>query len=412
MRKIKTYIVIATWLLISNASAEVPVDNTLKVGEGFVNFSASSEAKPYISAIGEFANGDLAVATNNKVTKYKGRRITNIARIDRAGNLIRTFRVKLTSANKFFSPAIEFMLIHQIDGREKILITGDFDKVNGVVRHNMARLNEDGTVDLDFDPGSGPASTIESHPHLRDGIFINGKYILPGDFIDRYNDQNVTGTLVLDTSANLVSNFITLPANHIGAASSAFRDGDGFLLTGSFGIPFVNDSSIYLIRFNADGGIDGSFDYTLLAPALKAINFDTFTGSHVAISPTAYTFVSQSPTFEDSGTLVRVLRDGSYDPSLQLSLGTGNRLRGVFALTPSDPASDLIIAGAGKKPFIRRIHSDGSTESSLAISPLYNRQNDIYDALVDSNGDIVIAGNFRRKVNKTPYNTLVRISSQ
>ncbi len=57
--------------------------------------------------------------------------------------------------------------ILQPDG--KLLIGGQFSKVHGTVRHNVARLNADGTVDPTFDPGDGPDS----------GIGPNGMTLLP-----------------------------------------------------------------------------------------------------------------------------------------------------------------------------------------------------------------------------------------
>ena len=49
----------------------------------------------------------------------------------------------------------------QPDG--KLLIGGQFNQVHGVPRHNIARLNTDGTLDLSFDSGSGPESALKAH---------------------------------------------------------------------------------------------------------------------------------------------------------------------------------------------------------------------------------------------------------
>lgn len=413
MKDIIRIVLLTMALAVPICRADITVDNTLKVDEGFSNFSSTTEAKPYISAIEEFENGDLLVASS-RVKKYKGKSISALVRIDRNGNLVKSFQAKLTAQDKNFSPYIETMLIHKIDGVEKILITGYFRKVNGVIRNNMARLNADGSVDESFDPGTGPDSTIEGSAHFYNGIYVNGRYILPGQFIDRFNSQVVTGTLVLDTDANIVINFPTFPGDYHGEASYAYLDGDGFILTGSFydGDANVLADAAQIMRFNSDGTIDNSFDYTLTTKTVNGDNFDTFTGGALSISSTAYTFVSQSPVGEDRSNLIRVLKDGSYDTSLNLTLRNGERLRGVFVVDPNDPASDIIIAGMSSKPFIRRINSDGSSDSSLGLNKLYSRQNDIYDSLVDINGDFVVAGNFARKVGRKPFNTLVRIKAQ
>ena len=44
----------------------------------------------------------------------------------------------------------------QPDGR--ILIAGNFTSYAGLNRNGVARLNADGTLDMSFDPGTGPSS--------------------------------------------------------------------------------------------------------------------------------------------------------------------------------------------------------------------------------------------------------------
>jgi uncharacterized delta-60 repeat protein len=55
---------------------------------------------------------------------------------------------------------------------DKILVAGNFDAVNGVKRHYLARLNADGTLDTSFDPGSGPDSIIYDLALAPDGDVI------------------------------------------------------------------------------------------------------------------------------------------------------------------------------------------------------------------------------------------------
>lgn len=44
-------------------------------------------------------------------------------------------------------------MILQDDG--KIVVAGQFDKVNGITRNGLARLNADGSLDPNFNAGSG-----------------------------------------------------------------------------------------------------------------------------------------------------------------------------------------------------------------------------------------------------------------
>lgn len=58
----------------------------------------------------------------------------------------------------FRADAIAGVILPQSDGR--LLIAGDFISVDGVSRNQIARLMNDGTLDLGFDPGHG----VEASP--------------------------------------------------------------------------------------------------------------------------------------------------------------------------------------------------------------------------------------------------------
>ena len=65
-----------------------------------------------------------------------------------------------------------FAVTLQADG--KIVIGGDFNRINQVERNRIARLNPDGSVDTTFDPGSGPNTGIRSLALQRDGKLLIG----------------------------------------------------------------------------------------------------------------------------------------------------------------------------------------------------------------------------------------------
>ena len=68
-----------------------------------------------------------------------------------------------------------FAVALQSDG--KIVIGGDFNRINQVERNRIAQLNPDGSVDTTFDPGAGPNSGIRSLALQRDGkILIGGVF--------------------------------------------------------------------------------------------------------------------------------------------------------------------------------------------------------------------------------------------
>ena len=67
-------------------------------------------------------------------------------------------------------------IARQADG--KLLIGGQFTTFNGVARGRVARLNYDGSLDANFDPGSGPDSTVNAV-----AVGTDGRVVVGGDFL-------------------------------------------------------------------------------------------------------------------------------------------------------------------------------------------------------------------------------------
>ncbi len=130
----------------------------------------------------------------------------------------------------------------QPDG--KILIGGWFKTYNGVSRVGIARLNENGSLDTTFDPGTG---TGPGYPLTVRSIALqsDGKIVIGGEFIS-YNGTNRSGIARLDADGSL---------------DSSFDPG-----TGLFRIPPVPDdfvgAQVTSITIQRDGGIliGGNFD--------------------------------------------------------------------------------------------------------------------------------------------------------
>jgi uncharacterized delta-60 repeat protein len=65
-----------------------------------------------------------------------------------------------------------FAVVVQADG--KIVVGGDFTRINLVERNRIARLNPDGSLDLTFNPGAGPNTGIRCLALQPDGKILIG----------------------------------------------------------------------------------------------------------------------------------------------------------------------------------------------------------------------------------------------
>ncbi|HEX2748174.1 MAG TPA: choice-of-anchor D domain-containing protein [Verrucomicrobiales bacterium] len=94
---------------------------------------------------------------------------------------IRNFNADGTTNNFFFVPAIHGLpscLAVQKDG--KILIGGEFDRVEGHLSPGIARVYPDGTIDRDFiSTANSRVNCIAVQPD--GGILIGGRFTLPGE---------------------------------------------------------------------------------------------------------------------------------------------------------------------------------------------------------------------------------------
>lgn len=95
---------------------------------------------------------------------------------------------------------------------DKIMITGPFNNYNGTLRHQMARLNSDGTLDTSFDsyniPENGYNYTIFDTKELSEGQYIiNGYFNLYNELPSKYiakinNDGTIDETFNMGEGAN------------------------------------------------------------------------------------------------------------------------------------------------------------------------------------------------------------------
>jgi hypothetical protein len=101
----------------------------------------------------------------------------------------------------------------QDDG--KVIIGGTFTTVNGITRNRIARLNVDGSVDTNFDPGNGPNNMVSSVAVQSDNsVLIGGAFTQ----VHGQGEQNATPIRYV---ARLLSDgkrddsFRPAPVNHL-----------------------------------------------------------------------------------------------------------------------------------------------------------------------------------------------------
>lgn len=118
-------------------------------------------------------DGKILIA--GSFSTYNGNVSNHVARLHVDGTLDSSFSLGNGLAGPYSGRGDVYSLKVQPDG--KIIIGGNFTSLNGIARNGLARLNADGTLDVDFVPGSAFSSVWSL------AIRPNGTVVVGGSFI-------------------------------------------------------------------------------------------------------------------------------------------------------------------------------------------------------------------------------------
>ena len=339
----------------------------------------------------------IAVQSDGKIliggdfSSYNGQSRNYITRLNADGSLDETFNVGGSNANSL-------VLSIAIQDDKKILIGGLFTRYNGQTRNCIARLNENGTLDMSFG-GSGTNNLIRS-------IVIQGdrKILIGGDFTS-YGGQPQNYIALLNTDGSLNTSFNSGCSGIV--RSIAIQGGDGkIIIGGDFGT-YNATSRNCIARLNANGSLDNDFisstNTTVWSVAIQSDGKILIGGDF-----TTYNGVLQN-------RIARINTDGSLDTLFNVGgTGANNSVQSVKVQTDGT-IEKIIIAGdfpfynGATKNRIARLNTDGLLDRSYGRDLTY-LNGTVWSMAVQSDRKIVVGGNFT-KYNNLPKNHIVRLNA-
>ena len=220
-----------------NRVARLNSDGTLDA-----SFNPGSGANNVVYSIVVQPDGKILIG--GIFTTYNGTARNRIARLNTDGSLDASFGPG-SGANQVVYP-----IVVQPDG--KILIGGEFTTYNGTARNRIARLNNDGSLDASFNPGSGANDYVYAMFPQPDG-----KILIGGPFTT-YNGTGKNHIARLNTDGSLDASFSGSGTD--GGVFYVIRQSDGKILIGGDFFSYNGTGRNLLARLNADGSLDPSFD--------------------------------------------------------------------------------------------------------------------------------------------------------
>lgn len=225
---------------------------------GRLNDDGSTDASFIESSIPNARLFSLAVDGTERIlvggtfTNIAGQSRYGIARLGPDGALDATFHPLLGADAEVLTMMV------QPDGR--ILIGGRFTTVNGINRRCIARLNEDGSLDDSFNPGmgAGPEETNE----VRTVVLLPGGKLLVAGAFTSFNGANRSRITRLNADGSLDLNFDPGAGPNDTISALAVQP-DGEVIVGGLFTVVNGATRRRVARLHADGTLDGSFNVGL-----------------------------------------------------------------------------------------------------------------------------------------------------
>jgi uncharacterized delta-60 repeat protein len=291
---------------------------------------------------------------------------------------------------------------------QKVLIAGDFQRVNNIDRNRIARLNADGTLDNSFQitiGGTGNYFTeildIYRITVQNDGkLLVSGsiKYIVNG--IQKFWVVRLNSNGSIDPTFNLGVYFPDYFGANSAGPNKPLQRPDGKILIG-ISSGNVDEATNVPLSLNADGSRDMSFTSNVFKGILGVNVYE------IAIQPNGKIVLSGKHS-TDSGTrgfMVRLNSDGSVDQSFQAYQDDN---RSIFAFTLMQNGQILAVSQTDLQSSIFRLNANGGLDSSFVTGTGANGKLNAISTL--PNGKILIGGAFTT-YNGTPRRNFAVLDS-
>jgi uncharacterized delta-60 repeat protein len=354
---------------------------------------------------------------------------------------------------------------------EKIVLSGSFSTVNGVISRRLARLNYDGTIDTSFAANIGTAIGGFLGPVAiqSDGSFIltnitsfngvplrkiarlssegiidetpgassevvslaiqsDGKIILGGAFL-KFNGEIVNNIVRLGSGGAIDRNFTTnIGTGPLGIANTIAIQTDGkILIAGNF--ETFNGATVNcIVRLNSDGTRDTDFTTNIgtgpqsisaIPPTIKKIKIQP--DGKIILGGTFLTFNGATVN-----SIVRLNPNGTLDTDFITNIGTGatnqDGSSGVINSIAIQPDEKIILVGSFLNfnsiptACVVRLNADGTSDADFTENTGAGATNNtgglrpVTAIVIQSDEKIVLLGTFL-KFNNVTVNNIVRLSS-
>ncbi|TVQ77493.1 MAG: T9SS C-terminal target domain-containing protein [Flavobacteriales bacterium] len=351
----------------------------------FFNPGAGFNSEVYSTAI----QSDGKIVAGGTFTSYNGTSRNRVVRLNSDGSLDSGFNPGTGFNNWVSSTTL------QPDG--KIIVGGTFTSFNNTGRNRIARLNINGSLDANFNPGNGFDNTVSPV-----AIQPNGKIIVGGNFT-KFDGVERNSIVKLNADGSINTDFAPNSGFNNTVRTTAIQP-DGKIIAGGFFTSFNGKPINRIARLTEDGEIDTSFN--------PGTGFNSFV-HYILLQPDGKILVAGDFTsFNDTPVnyIARLHSDGSLDSSFNIGAGLDNTVRSIALQNDGK----IIVGGwfnsfdGTPRNLIARLNADGSLDGSFNPGTGFNIF--VWSTTLQPDGKILVCGAFT-VFNGTPINRIARLNS-
>ena len=294
------------------------------------------------------------------------------------------------------------------DSSGDIYVGGSFSSYNGTVANRIIRLNSNGTVDATFNYGSGFNNGVNHISTATDGsddIYVAGSF-------STYNGSSINQLVRLNSDGSIDSQFNTGTGfdDRVRAVEPA-TDGSGDVyVVGDFST-YDGSAASRIIRLDNEGSKVNSFNYG------TGFNRDVYTikmaedGSNdIYVGGNFSDYNGNAIDF-----LARINADGSFDSDFITGSVIDDRVWAIVVI-PDSPTGDIYVGGGFLTvngliiPHVVRLQNDGDVFSGFDIGTGFDDDIFAIGLTNDGTGDLIVGGE-TEKYNNTTINGIVRLDA-
>ncbi|OCB75446.1 calcium-binding protein [Flavobacterium crassostreae] len=281
---------------------------------------------------------------------------------------------------------------------KKTMIFGDFNSFNGIAVSKVARLNEDGSLDPEFN-----TANLGANNTIRTAILQpDGKLIIAGGFTN-YNGATVSKIVRILVDGSIDPTFVNAGSINNPIYAMQLQPDGKIVIAGSF-TKYNGQIANKISRVLPDGSVDASFDVGLGADG---------TIDSIVLQPDGKIVLAGhflSFNGENYTRMVRLHPDGSIDNTFAIGTGFDKNIYTLALQLDGKIVVGGIFQTYNGIPFKRllRLNADGSLDTSFQSGTGLSNGT-VRSLLVQPDGRILIGGTFSGKYNGNPVKRLARL---